>query len=65
MKNELFFLFITTILTTGLFAQGEQNEVKHESIEWTNVWIPFADKNNLPRVLLIGNSIIQDYYRFI
>lgn len=66
MKNKpVLFLFLAAVLTTGLFAQGKQNEVKYEGIEWTNIWIPSADKSDLPRVLLIGNSITQGYYRFV
>jgi hypothetical protein len=33
-----------------------------ESIEWCDVWITHANETNLPRVLLIGDSIARDYY---
>lgn len=33
-----------------------------ESIEWCDVWISHANETNLPRVLLIGDSITRDYY---
>src|SRR5579862_4689380 len=33
-----------------------------ESIEWCDIWISHANKTNLPRVLLIGDSISRDYY---
>jgi hypothetical protein len=33
-----------------------------ESIEWCDIWISHADETNLPRVLLIGDSIARDYY---
>jgi len=33
-----------------------------ESIEWCDVWISHANETNLPRVLLIGDSIVRDYY---
>src|SRR5882672_11547700 len=33
-----------------------------ESIEWCDVWISHANETNLPRVLLIGDSIARDYY---
>ena len=66
MRNKpLLFLLLTTILATGLFAQGKQNEVKYEGTEWTNIWIPSADKNDFPHVLFIGNSITQGYYNFV
>ena len=34
----------------------------HESIEWCDIWISHANETNLPRVLLIGDSIVRDYY---
>ena len=63
--KPLLFLLLTTILTTSLFAQSKRNKVKYEGTEWTNIWIPSANKNDLPRVLLIGNSITQGYYNFV
>lgn len=34
----------------------------HESIEWCDIWISHANETNLPRVLLIGDSITRAYY---
>src|SRR5450432_1653745 len=33
-----------------------------ESIEWCDTWISHANETNLPRVLLIGDSITRAYY---
>jgi hypothetical protein len=33
-----------------------------EAIEWCDIWISHANEANLPRVLLIGDSIVRDYY---
>lgn len=33
-----------------------------ERIEWTDIWITDADKHDLPRVLLIGDSITRGYF---
>ena len=33
-----------------------------ESIEWCDIWISHANETNLPRVLLIGDSITRTYY---
>ena len=33
-----------------------------ESIEWCDIWISHANEANLPRVLLIGDSITRAYY---
>lgn len=62
---KLFFyliILITVAIPFDLSAQKKADAVKYENIEWTNVWIPSASKCDLPRVLLIGNSITQGYY---
>jgi GDSL-like Lipase/Acylhydrolase family len=33
-----------------------------ESIEWCDIWVSHANETNLPRVLLVGDSIARDYY---
>jgi GDSL-like lipase/acylhydrolase family protein len=33
-----------------------------EAIEWCDIWVSHANETNLPRVLLIGDSIARDYY---
>ncbi len=33
-----------------------------EYIEWCNIWITGADKSDLPRILLAGDSITQSYF---
>jgi lysophospholipase L1-like esterase len=37
--------------------------VKREDIEWTDVWMPDMNRHDLPRVLLIGDSITRAYYK--
>ena len=34
-----------------------------ESIEWANIWITGGDRSDLPKVLLIGDSIAVGYYQ--
>lgn len=53
----IFALFFC-LFQLGLHAQ----KVEREFIEWSDVWIPGADKQDLPHVLLIGNSITRGYY---
>jgi len=36
-------------------------EVKRENIEWLDVWLPNSNDHDLPRVLLIGDSITRGY----
>ena len=54
-------------LITGLtpFAPAEPTTYPpsaRESIEWCDIWISHANETNLPRVLLIGDSITRAYY---
>jgi lysophospholipase L1-like esterase len=35
---------------------------QRESIEWCDIWFTSAEKADLPRVLLIGDSITRGYY---
>lgn len=56
---------MSIINTSGALAQtttadGPQH-IEREYIEWTDIWIPGADKSDKPHVLLIGNSITRGY----
>jgi len=63
MKAFLISVVLIIIATPfELQAQQKRNDVRYENTEWTNIWIPSATKTDLPRVLLIGNSITQGYY---
>jgi hypothetical protein len=44
------------------FAKSDAVPPARESIEWCDIWISHANQTNLPRVLLIGDSIARDYY---
>ena len=35
-----------------------------EQIEWSDIWVEAADQNQLPRALLIGDSITRSYFPF-
>lgn len=53
------------ILALGLVASvaaAAEPAVKRENIEWTQIWIPDLERTNLPRVLLVGDSICNAYY---
>jgi len=43
-------------------ARPEAAPPAREAIEWCDIWISHANETNLPRVLLIGDSIVRDYY---
>ena len=51
--------FIVLLFCSSAFAQ---QKIAREYIEWSDVWIPGANKTDLPHVLLIGNSITRGYY---
>lgn len=38
------------------------DEPIRERIEWADIWVTDADKEDLPRVLLIGDSITRGYF---
>jgi hypothetical protein len=40
---------------------GEEN-LRLESIEWTDIWVTNANHSDLPRVLLVGDSITRGYF---
>lgn len=45
-----------------VYAQADMEKTKRESVEWLDLWMPKTNETGLPRVLLIGNSIIRQYY---
>ncbi len=59
--------FLTSALLAMLTAAVQADEPAmppsgRESIEWCDIWISHANETNLPRVLLIGDSITRAYY---
>src|SRR5258705_3791146 len=63
MKN-LLLLFSLAAGLAGNLAVADTNAAPpaREAIEWCDIWISHANETNLPRVLLIGDSIARDYY---
>src|SRR5579863_10594021 len=63
MKKLPLFLSLAVGVTFKLpAAEPAAAPPAHESIEWCDIWISHANETNLPRVLLIGDSIVRDYY---
>ena len=54
------FAFLLPILFIAQFVSAD--EPVRERIEWMDVWVTDADKDDLPRVLLIGDSITRGYF---
>jgi len=44
---------------------GSSEPLVREHIEWCNIWLPYADKDELPRVLIVGDSITVGYYPLV
>jgi hypothetical protein len=64
MKKLLLLSLSLVVEFTFKLAAAEPNTAppSRESIEWCDIWISHANETNLPRVLLIGDSIVRDYY---
>src|SRR4051794_1498640 len=63
MKNLLLSLALAAGVAINLTAAvPKAAQFSRESIEWCDIWISHANETNLPRVLLIGDSIARDYY---
>jgi hypothetical protein len=56
----LAFLFLSTPF---LHPSSKTTSAKHEDIEWCDAWMPNLTKSDLPRVLLIGDSITRAYFK--
>ena len=57
------YLIIASLLASGCGVAGSSDgpKVVREGIEWLDVWVPNANDEGLPRVLLIGDSIARGY----
>ena len=59
----IFSIAVVAGLTLAAAAQpASYPPPARESVEWCDIWISHANETNLPRVLLIGDSITRDYY---
>jgi hypothetical protein len=61
-KLYLFVFFVLSFVFAGAGRASEYPPSAKESIEWCDIWISHANETNLPRVLLIGDSITRAYY---
>jgi hypothetical protein len=63
MKYITLLLSLLVVFIAGAKAKADDYPPSaKESIEWCDIWISHADETNLPRVLLIGDSITRAYY---
>jgi hypothetical protein len=61
MASRLSILVLAFVCLANIGFTAE-SAPKREDIEWTNIWIPGLHRTDLPRVLLIGDSITNAYY---
>ena len=54
-------LALATALGAAAVLAAAEPHLARENIEWCNIWIPDTQEANLPRVLLIGDSITGGY----
>lgn len=57
LKN---FIAGIVMATMAMPAMAEQH-IEREYYEWSDVWLPGANKTDLPHILIIGNSITRGY----
>ena len=62
MRCLLLILSLATEFVSNTLGAEMNPPPARESIEWCDIWISHANETNLPRVLLIGDSIARDYY---
>ncbi|GAB6010680.1 SGNH/GDSL hydrolase family protein [Viscerimonas tarda] len=59
MKKVLI-IILAVLFSADIFSQSA---IHREDIEWLDVWVSNTNKKDLPRALLIGNSITRSYYK--
>jgi hypothetical protein len=63
MSSRRQFLSVPAALAAGACTAGAAaaSQPVREDIEWLDVWLPNTNRHDLPRVLLIGDSITRSY----
>jgi hypothetical protein len=62
LKQILPLALVAGFVSLAVAQTAQYPSSARESIEWCDIWISHADETNLPRVLLIGDSITRAYY---
>jgi hypothetical protein len=58
LQKQRYTTFLVVIMSPFVSA----DESIRERIEWIDIWVTDADKDDLPRVLLVGDSIARGYF---
>ncbi|MFK5923945.1 MAG: SGNH/GDSL hydrolase family protein [Verrucomicrobiota bacterium] len=64
MNKKTIILLLGFALTAPLQSGRTETKegVRRENTEWCNMWVTSAQKNDKPRILMIGDSITNGYY---
>lgn len=62
MKTLLTLVFALLLTVVPLAVSEDARPLHRERIEWCDIWFTDAEKDALPRVLLIGDSITRGYF---
>jgi hypothetical protein len=62
MRKLLILLFTVQASMMVSRSVGAKEKLLSEAIEWTDIWVPGANSGDLPRVLLVGDSIVRGYF---
>ncbi len=63
-KRMLTKLFYICAVLAAVAVAAPKTPVR-ENTEWLDVWLPNSNDHDLPRVLLIGDSITRGYYKHV
>lgn len=55
-------VFVLAVAASLQDTNAAQRPIHRESTEWTDAWFPNSNGKDLPRVLLIGDSITRAYF---
>jgi lysophospholipase L1-like esterase len=62
MRKVLLFIFLVQVGVIGSQRAPSKENPLREKIEWTDIWVVDANQDDLPRVLLVGDSITKGYF---
>jgi len=62
VKLIISLLSLIVLISFGKARADDYPPAAKEPLEWCDIWISHANETNLPRVLLIGDSITRAYY---
>jgi hypothetical protein len=62
MRKALLFIFLVQVGVIGSQRAFSKEKPRRENIEWTDIRVNGANQDDLPRVLLVGDSITIGYF---